>query len=564
MGKEKNLNNSQLNTDTENVKPNLHEIFHNPKLIWELYKNLSLSDTYALNSLEKLSHYITVKKLYESIPNIDKFASSKKTLKSCFNWDLYEMFFLYMALFPSMFSSFKELYMGKTSWQDWRNRLNDEDLQELDSITTIPNDLSNKQIISEIRNAINHTHYVPGEYELFIKNPKNPDPKIHARDFEANVPYEFLIDFITLTQKYYRRSDCFEYYVDEQKLLDNLWENKKNIIRYEDVKDKIHFFHSVTKDKYWDDNSENLVNAEVRKEVIRSEQLENLILKYFSNHKLNKRNLRYVSEFLIKPPEIHMWEIFQSIINNELKSTNKYKWLNSTELINSIYEQLVNWSYYWFSEWFNSIEEVELITNLWKELQTIYQPNWQPMLKHYGWCLEYAGKYLKKHGFSLHKEWNTISFKKWNIKIEESSLLNGVYMLCDHYHVISNVVKLFPNWLRLQLIKLVYVNEQVSLQDENVEWLISKIDATEDEQWNGKKTIRERIRDALSHHSYIILEGVDDIVLRDGYKKRTDSRDREATFSLSELFESTFKEINENDIVPNYASLIEELNSSDN
>jgi hypothetical protein len=57
---------------------------------------------------------------------------------------------------------------------------------------------------------------------------------------------------------------------------------------------------------------------------------------------------------------------------------------------------------------------------------------------------------------------------------------------------------------------------------------------------------------------------VDDIVLRDGYKKKTDSRDREATFSLSELFESTFKEINENDIVPNYASLIEELNSSDN
>ena len=32
--------------------------------------------------MENLSHYITVKKLYENIPNIDKFASSKKTLKS--------------------------------------------------------------------------------------------------------------------------------------------------------------------------------------------------------------------------------------------------------------------------------------------------------------------------------------------------------------------------------------------------------------------------------------------------------------------------------------------------
>ena len=462
MGNEKNLNAPELNTDTENVKPKLHEIFHNPKLIWELYKNLSLSDSYELNSLENLSHYITVKKLYENIPNIDKFASSKKTLKSCFNWDIEEMFFLYMALFPSMFSSFKELYMGKTSWQDWLNRLNDEDLQELDSITTIPDDLSNKQIISEIRNAINHTHYVPGEYELFIKNPKNPDPKIHARDFEANVPYRFLIDFITITQKYYRRSDYFEFYVDEQKLLDNLWENKKNI-KYEDVKDKIHFFHSITKDKYWDDDSEKLVNEEVRKEVIRSEQVENLILKYFSNHKLNKRNLRYISEFLIKPPEIHMWEVFQSIINNELKSANKYKWLNSTELIDDVYKQMVNWSYYWFFEWFNTVEGRELITNLWKILQTMYQPNWQPILKHFNWCLEYAGKYLKKHGFSLHEEWNIIFFKKWNVKIEESSLMNGVYMLCDHYHVISNMVKLFPNWLRLQLIKLVYVNEQVSL-----------------------------------------------------------------------------------------------------
>ena len=31
MGNEKNLNNPELNTNTENVKPKLHEIFHNPK-----------------------------------------------------------------------------------------------------------------------------------------------------------------------------------------------------------------------------------------------------------------------------------------------------------------------------------------------------------------------------------------------------------------------------------------------------------------------------------------------------------------------------------------------------
>jgi hypothetical protein len=33
MGKEKNLNNPELNIDTENVKPSLQETFENPKLI---------------------------------------------------------------------------------------------------------------------------------------------------------------------------------------------------------------------------------------------------------------------------------------------------------------------------------------------------------------------------------------------------------------------------------------------------------------------------------------------------------------------------------------------------
>jgi hypothetical protein len=33
MGNEKNLNNPELNANAENVKPNLHEIFQNPRLI---------------------------------------------------------------------------------------------------------------------------------------------------------------------------------------------------------------------------------------------------------------------------------------------------------------------------------------------------------------------------------------------------------------------------------------------------------------------------------------------------------------------------------------------------
>ena len=470
MGDEKNLNNSQLNIDTENVKPNLHEIFQNPRLIWELYKNLSLSDTYALNSLENLSHYITVKKLYEDIPNIDKFASSKKTLKSCFNWEIEEMFFLYMALFPSMFSSFKELYMWKTSWQNYLNRLNDEDLKILDSITTIPNNLSNKQIISEIRNALNHTHYVQGKDDLYIKNPKNADPKIHARDFEASVPYKFLLDFIVLTQNSYRRSDYFEYFIDDQELLGNLWENKKDI-KYEYVKDKIHFYQGVTKDKFWDEDS---VKEEVRKEMFLSKQLDNLMLKYFSNHKLDKKNLRYIAESLVKAPEIHMREIFSAIISKEIIWNNRYKWLNSVELLDDVYGAMINWSYYWYFDWFDGIEWFEsfdcaevkkLLVNFWKELEKKRQPNWQSILKHSNWCREYACKYLEKHGFLLYDKWDVEHIEKWNISIPSVCIQAVIDKLSSHYYVINNMIKLFPNWLRLQLIKLVYVNEQINIKN---------------------------------------------------------------------------------------------------
>ena len=561
MEEDKNLNNSQLNTDTENVKPNLHDIFQNPRLIWELYNNLSLSDTYALNSLEKLSHYIIVKKLYENISNIDKFASSKKTLKSCFKWDIDEMFFLYMALFPSMFSSFKELYMGKTSWQDYYKRLKDEDLKDLDKIKTIPSGLSNKQIISEIRNAINHTHYVSGKDELFIKNPKNPDPRIHLRNFEAIVPYSFLMEFIILAQDCFRKSNYYGFDTDDDKLMQRLWRNKEEI-KYDDIKDKINFSQGLTIDKDWVYKTSK--DTEIKREVVRSEQVENLISKYFSNHKLERKNLSYIAESLINPPEVHMWEIFQSIIRNEISWNNKYKWLNSIELIDDVYKEMINWWFYWFFDWFKNVEWKEIIVNICEEIEKKHQDNWQAMLKHFRWCEKCAYEYLKKHGFSEYMDGDKEYFKKWDVVIETNNIYRAIDELQTHYYVISNMVKLFPNWLRLQLIKLVYINEQVSLQDENVEWLVSKMDATEDEHGKGKKPIRERIRDALSHHSYIILEWVDDIVLRDGYKKKTDSRDRETTFSLSKLFESTFKEISENDIVPNYASLIEELNSSDN
>lgn len=566
MGREKDFDNSWLNTDKENVKPDLQEIFKNPRLIWELYRNLSLSDTDSLILLERLSHHLTIKKLYEGIPNIDKFASSQKTLKSCFKWDIDEMWAFYMALLPQIFSSFKELYMGKTSRQDSLNKLNDEDLQELKDISVTPNNLSNKQIISEIRNALNHTHYVPGKDELYIKNPKNSNSRIHARDFEANVPYTFFLDFIRVTQTYYRKSDWYDFLVEDEELLNDIFNNKN--IKYEDVSDKIQFFQIVTKDKFWNENYDNSEKGEVKKELIRSEQLENLLLKYFSNHNLDFKNLRYISESLIKPPEIHMWEILETIIRREMFLGNRCKWLNYGELVDDVYKNMILWWYYWYldytdqSDWPICKEVEEIIVELWERLGKQRQSNWQSLLKYLNWCIKYIRKYLDNNWFIYYKEWEVEYIKKWNVKVNLiyiQALIDGLYSL---YYLIDSMIKLFPNRLRLQLIKLAYVTQQVSLSDENLNWLISKVDISE--KAKNKITTRERIRNSLSHHTYIILEGVDDIILRDWYKKKTDSWDREATFNLSKLFESTFKEINEKDIDVSRSSLQELLDSLDN
>jgi hypothetical protein len=46
--------------------------------------------------------------------------------------------------------------------------------------------------------------------------------------------------------------------------------------------------------------------------------MESLISKYFSNHNVDRKSLRYISEALIKPPENQMWEILETIIRREI------------------------------------------------------------------------------------------------------------------------------------------------------------------------------------------------------------------------------------------------------
>ena len=232
-----------------------------------------------------------------------------------------------------------------------------------------------------------------------------------------------------------------------------------------------------------------------------------------------------------------------------------------------------------------------MLISLFKELEKKHQSNWQSILKHFEWCVNFAKEYLKKHGFSVDIQWKyepngesilkyfdigssndylkkwaipVAYYKKWDITIDLESICNWIFSVCTQYYIVNEMVQAFPNWLRTQLIKMVYVNEQVSLQDENVEWLISKVDTSINENGVGKKPTRERIRDALSHHTSTQFNGIDEIVLRDWYDKKTDSWAREATFSLSQLFESTFRDLDENSIASSYSFLLEFLKNIDN
>jgi hypothetical protein len=56
--------------------------------------------------------------------------------------------------------------------------------------------LSKKQIIVEIRNALEHHQYLTCTEGIYINNPKNENPRIHDRDFVAKITYKSLIDYI--------------------------------------------------------------------------------------------------------------------------------------------------------------------------------------------------------------------------------------------------------------------------------------------------------------------------------------------------------------------------------
>lgn len=536
---------------------------------WKLYHTINLRDDVNLRQHEKALHYLMANSLHKDIENFrEQFLSSRKKIINKHNrWNFDELLW---NILISMFISYKEGFMAKKwySWENQLNRINEEDLKKLNissniKINNAPDNVKNsdKKIIEEIRNALSHWRYIIYNNSIHIRNPKNLNPKIHACDFEAIVPLRFLYNYIRIIRDNARRVPILFMKSDDKTIYEY-----PNDFTFDEIKDKIHYYKCAT-DKsvqleslrsavitVWKMRKENDCEkyeiVKSRKEILITNKLESLIKKYLNeddknrirkNHKIDYKNLLYIGQCLIAPQDRIIWDMLVFLE----ESWDKY---TPEEFIEHAFESIyLQWWYLAsiLSRWESEEEIIELM-NLLKSLLKNKQENWKPLLMHEMGSLHYAHSFLtNKRGFSYDRESN--SYKKWKLEINGHNVRNVIGDLNSIYFSFMQTAKTLPNWFRIQFIKSVYINQLVSLKDDTVPWLRWK------PNW-GEFTNRERVRNALIHNNYIMLYWVDEILLRDGYDKKTDSWAWEEIIDLSQLYEETYKEMihnmgNESNIV---------------
>ena len=276
-----------------------------------------------------------------------------------------------------------------------------------------------------------------------------------------------------------------------------------------------------------------------------------LLTNYFSKEKFEVKRLWYIASSL-------QWSLIvpmSRLVYYLLVRNNSYKWLKSDELINDAYQIL--WSILWnpFSsscptnQWMYDVikdyhlnarfhnskndseyldEKSKILIKIMDRLVEAKQGNnWQPVLKTFEWCKNFTCNYLKHCGFVFDGN----IYKKWNIEFSWKDISDFCGNVTDVYFSVKEIVRCFPNRLKVQLIKMVYLNELIPLEKGN-KWC--------------EMSERERIRNALAHDNYIILAWIDQILLRDGYVRSEDKWRWEKLYKLSELYESTYKAMDEN------------------
>lgn len=149
--------------------------------------------------------------------------------------------------------------------------------------------------------------------------------------------------------------------------------------------------------------------------------------------------------------------------------------------------------------------------------------------------LDYIITFYKKQGFifadNYQKHWPCLIKTGLNWKIETVMPFRIISAFIDNLHteelVVERMFKEFPNWIKMQYIKTIFID-----------WI-----ADTPEEWNQKSeddkdkfTKFEHIRNALTHNTYTKYNGIDTILLRDWYNKKTMQREWEELFNINDLY----------------------------
>ena len=498
------------------------------------------------DKITKSSHIYEAQnsKLFAKV--IEKFCKWKKTFKSCViskekeNTTEICTNLAFINTIKHCFCAQKEFYQWKLSEF---NRINDEDLNDvgLDIEIIKPQEkLSKKQIIVEIRNALEHHQYLTCTEGIYINNPKNENPRIHDRDFVAKITYKSLIDYICrinyLSRKMYIVSPWYGNDLDFNK-------------SYKEQKDKIWFEvkKSTQKENDWiskkisDEKKfqEYVNNLEIHRLPLSDKQQRMLEL-FFEKNKLSHSNLEYVAstlQYRTVRDDIYLY-ILGKVLNDKPGKIafEQIKWnkeiLKTVQYLifgrnNPIEDAIRGWE-----NWEKS-HDCSLLRNVWRMLITNKEISTSKNRRHD--YLDYIITFYKKQGFifadNYQKHWPCLIKTGLNWKIETVMPFRIISAFIDNLHteelVVERMFKEFPNWIKMQYIKTIFID-----------WI-----ADTPEEWNQKSeddkdkfTKFEHIRNALTHNTYTKYNGIDTILLRDWYNKKTMQRGWEELFNINDLY----------------------------
>lgn len=494
----------------------------------------------------------SITRLREDIKWIDKFFRWNKTKEKCFSWNTSPFYYI----IPSLFASSKEAWYWK------RKELRKIQMADVENIDTSdlyiiewPDNFSKLDIFCEIRDAIEHKRTVYNKNGVIMVD--NPNvPRKHPYEFKAVVPYHVLFDFIKIVDKYDRRQhfDTFLFREDpnESELLDYKLEDALNNGYFCQIMLKNSANHPFIIDKSVTEISEFVRNHPLSesqmdlKEINLTDNQKEIIYDFFSKNKqkFSIEKLHYVAQNLI---DNNRHEYFYYALLSclwKLEPTDTYQ-----DFVDKYFSKIGVDNVLWMlsAEYWRDGDKLEVIKTLYDWLSKTKQENWQPLIWHSQWIFKYLVDKIKKMGFKYNENKyarHESEFDNWNIKITEKELAHLGVLAANTWRIYHYLFDEFPNWLRIQYIKLVYT----TILSNNNSWNTNDTWNTDD-SWNTTRsrvfTEEERIRDAMVHNQYTHLHWVKNIIMRDWYDKRSNSWNWEKVYDLKDLYDDSYKKFKE-------------------